>query len=250
MVRHLKLVSILLLGALSLALVAGCAAPTAQAQDPVTGERPRTITVSGTGTAYGSPDLATVQLGVQTRNTDPGQAVTENTDRMAALVAAIQNLGIPERDIQTTNFSVYAQQEYDPRTGMQLETITYVVDNTVSVTVRDIGRLGDVLSGAVDAGANSIYGVSFSVADKTGLENEARELAMNDARARAEALAQAAGVQLDTVLSISENFAPVQPLYYEGRDMAAGMGGAAAAVPVQTGQIAVDLLVSVTYTIR
>jgi uncharacterized protein len=245
MKRH-SLLSVLLLGVMSLALLSACAAPAA-AQSGVPADTPRTITVSGSGVAYGSPDIATAQVGVQTRDEDPGQAMEANNTQMNALIAALKGMGIAEKDIQTTNFSVYAQQDYNPQTGETLETITYVVDNTVNITVRDLGKLGDVLSGAVAAGANSVYGISFSVENQSALENTAREQAMNDARARAEDLARLAGVTLDVPLSISENFSGGQPVYV-ARDMAAQAGGSA--VPVQTGQITVNLNVSVTYIIK
>ena len=244
--KRQSLLSVLLMGILGLAILTGCAAPAA-AQTSVPADTPRTITVSGQGVAYGSPDVATAQVGVQTRGEDPGQAMEDNNTRMAELIAALKAAGIADRDIQTTNVSVYAQQDYNPQTGETLETITYVVDNTVNITVRDLGRLGDVLSGAVDAGANTVYGISFSVENKAALEQTAREQAMNDARARAEALANLAGVTLDVPLSISENFSGGEPIYF-ARDMAQEAGGSA--VPVQTGQIAVNLNVSVTYIIK
>jgi uncharacterized protein YggE len=235
-----------MLAAVAMLALSACAGQAA-AQTPVAPNTPRTITVTGSGVAYGAPDVATVQIGVQTRGSDPGQAVSDNNARMEALIAAIQALGIAEQDLQTTNFSVYVQQDYDPQTGRPLETINYVVDNSLTVTVRDTNRLGDVLTGAVDAGANTIYGVSFSVADVAALEAQARDKAVADARARAEQLAQAAGVTLDSILTLSENISGGQPIPY-ARDMAqAAVGGA---VPVQTGQVQVNLQVNVTYTIK
>jgi uncharacterized protein YggE len=249
MIRQVKAFSIVLVAALALSVLAGCAASPAAAQDPTPEGTPRTITVTGTGVAYGSPDVATATVGVQTRNTDPGQAMEQNTERMEAVIAAVRALGIAANDIQTTNFSIYAQQDYDPATGQPRETITYVVENSINITVRDVAKLGDVLSGAVEAGANSIYGVSFSVADPDALEAQAREQAFADARARADQLAELAGVSIDTVLNVSETLGSVPQPIYGARDMAVGMGGAAA-VPVQTGQIQVNLSVNVTYIIK
>ena len=99
----------------------------------------------------------------------------------------------------------------------------------------------------VDAGANNIYGVSFSAADQTGLEAQARDKAMADARARADQLAKAAGVSIDTVLSISENISSGPIPYYAARDSAAAAG---APVPVQGGQIQVGIQVQVVYIIK
>lgn len=247
MKRQLKTVASFLLAALGLMTAAACAASPATAQSGVSADTPRTISVTGTGSAYGTPDVATIQIGVQTRNTDPAAAVSDNTTRMEALIAAIKALGVDEKDLQTTNFSVYVQQDYDPQTGRPLETIQYQVDNTLNVIVRDTNNLGTVLSGAVEAGANTIYGVSFSVADPAALEGQARDLAVADARKRAEQLAAAAGVTLDVPLTISEYTSQAQP-YYLGRDMAEAAAGAP--VPVQTGQIQVNLQVNITYTIK
>ncbi|MCC7362277.1 MAG: SIMPL domain-containing protein [Anaerolineales bacterium] len=246
MIRPTRTMVGLALAALGLLTAAACAAAPAAAQTGVPADTPRTISVTGTGTAYGAPDVATVQVGVQTRSENAGQAVNDNSTRVAALIAALKALGIAEKDMQTTNFSVYVQQNYDPQTGRPLETIYYQVDNTLNVTVRDTSRLGDVLTGAVDAGANSIYGVSFSVADPAALQGQARELAVANARERAEQLAAAAGVTLDVPLSISEVSYVAQPVY-AARDMAMAEG---APVPVQTGQIQVDLQVNITYTIK
>ncbi len=247
MKRPLKTTASLMLLALSLMTAAACAAAPAAAQVGTPEGTPRTITVTGSGIAYGTPDIASIQIGVTTRGTDPGQTVSDNTTRMQALIAALKGLGIDEKDLQTTNFSVNVQQDYNPQTGQALETIRYQVDNTLNVTVRDTNKLGEVLSGAVDAGANSIYGVSFRVADQNALEGQARDLAMADARHRAEQLAAAAGVTLDVPLTISEYAGQAQPLYY-ARDLA--VAPASEAVPVQNGQIQVNLQVNVTYTIK
>lgn len=239
--RHLLLTGVLGAGLL-LTACAPLAAPASTA-DPAR----NTIAVTGSGSAYGAPDIATVQVGVQSRNADPKTAVNENTGRMNAIMDALKALGVEAKDLQTANFSVAAQQDYDPATGQARDTFTYVVDNTLTVTVRDLAKLGDALSGAVAAGANSIYGVSFSVSDRAKLEAEARTQAMADAKTRAEALAQAAGVTLGAPITISEYLSGPVPLQYaELRSMAA----ADAAVPVATGQMQINLQVSVTYEIR
>ncbi|HKZ70632.1 MAG TPA: SIMPL domain-containing protein [Anaerolineales bacterium] len=243
MIHKTKLTSLLLLAVIGLFTLAACAGPAGTAS-----EQPRTISVTGNGIAYGKPDTAVASIGVQTRNPDPGKAVTENTEKMNSIIAALKNLGIEEKDIQTANFSVYANQNYDPQTG-QPTTIEYVADNTVSVTIRDLNKVGEALGKAVDAGANSIYGVSFTVSDQSALEATAREKAMADAKARAEQLAKAAGVTLDAPMSISEYTSGPVP-YYDVRAADVGLGGGAATVPVQGGQISVTLQVNVTYIIK
>lgn len=237
--------SALLVGVLGLGLLTACATPTVSGSEP--GATRNTLTVTGNGSAFGKPDVATIQIGVQTRNADAGVAVDENTRRMNALMEALKALGIAENDLQTANFSVYAQQDYDPATGQPRDTITYMVDNTLTVTLRDVSKLGDTLSQAVSAGANNVYGISFSVANPTQLEAEAREKAMADARVRAEALAKTAGVTLGGPISITEYTTSVPPVYPVA-EARAGLGGGA--VPVSTGQLQINLQVSVTYEIQ
>lgn len=234
--------------------VAACtgAAPAANTgnQNAATTDQLRTISVSGNGLAYGKPDLATVSIGIQSRSENPREAMTENNADMAALTDMLKGMGIEEKDIQTSNFSVYAQQEYD-NMGNPTGRITYHVDNTVNVTVRDINKLGDVLAQSVESGANSIYGVSFSVADQAALEADARAKAMADARSRADQLAQAAGVSVETVFSISESYYGGGPIFY-GREAYGGAAAdaAAAPVPVSGGQIQVSIQVNVVYTLK
>ena len=246
MFRPFKPVSVLLMAAVGMLALSACAAPAASAADGIPADTPHTISVTGSGTAYSAPDIATAQVGVQTRDADPAAAVSANTEKMTGIIAALKAQGIEEKDIQTTNFSVSAQQDYDPK-GQPTGAITFIVDNTVSITVRDISKVGAVLSAVVDAGANNIYGVSFSSADQAGLEAQARDQAMADARARADQLAKAAGVSIDTVLSISEtiNSGPI-PYPVMARNSVA----ASAPVPVQGGQIQVGIQVNVVYIIK
>lgn len=210
-------------------------------------EQPHTINVTGYGAAYGAPDIATAQIGVETRNADPARAVSANTEKMNAVIAAIKKLGVEDKDIQTTNFSVYAQQNYDA--NGQPTDITYVVTNTVSVTVRDLSKVGEMLGKATAAGANSVNGVSFSVSEAAALEAEARANAMADAKARAQQLADAAGVALDKPMSIGEYTS--MPVYYDrGKELLALEAGGGAPVPISTGQYQVTVQVSVTYLIK
>src|SRR5262245_45990296 len=143
--RQLKLVSGFLVATVGLAALTGCAgAQPAAAND---GTTEHTVSVTGSGTAYGQPDIATIQVGVQTRNADAGTSVSENTDKMDAITAALKAMGIADKDIQTTNFSVSGQQDYDAN-GQPTGAVTYYVDNTVSITVRDLTTLGAVLGQA------------------------------------------------------------------------------------------------------
>lgn len=209
-------------------------------------ESQRTISVQGSGVAYGKPDIATASAGIESRGNTPEDALAANTKAMTAIMAAIKRHGIAERDIETSQFSVnpvYAQQP-GPRGTMTIEG--YQVTNQVTVRVRDMDKLGGLLSSLVSAGANRLNGVSFDIAESAKLQDEARKAAMADAKKRADLFAAAAGVTVKRVLSISEggNFAPPQPMAM--RAMKAG----ADSVPVAGGEQSVSANVSVVYEIE
>ena len=244
--RTFKLISIVMSAGLGLAMLSACATPPAQAQ-ATPSQTPHTISVTGSGIAYGAPDIAVAQIGVQSRNPEPTAALNDANAKMAAILAALKDLGVADQDIQTSNFSVYAQQDVDPQTNQSKGTITYVVDNTVSITVRDLTKVGDVLGKVVSAGANNIYGVTYQVSDQSKLEAEARDKAMADAKARAEQLAKIAGVTLDQPMTINEYTNVPAPA--AKMDFAASAAGAGS-VPVSAGQIQVNLQVNITYIIK
>ena len=245
--RTIKVVSLVMSGLLGLAALSACASPAAPAQ-PAQNESPHTISVTGEGIAYGTPDIAIADIGVQTRNADPTVALSDANAKMTAIMAALKGLGIADKDIQTSNFAISAQQDVDPQTGQAKGTLTYIADNTVSITMRDLTKVGQVLGQVVAAGANNIYGVTFSVSDRTKLEADARNKAMADAKARADQLAQIAGVTLDKPMSITEySNTPVPQPQMNYSTMGAAV---AKEVPVSAGQIQVNLQVNVTYIIK
>ncbi len=214
-------------------VLAGCGAA-APAQ-------PRTLVVTGTGKVEVAPDLVTVNLGVQTVGEDIAQVVAENNRRSQRVQQAVLALGVAQEDVRTISFNVSPQEQYD-ETGNPTGVTVYWVDNTVTVTLRQVDRLGELLQAAVDAGANTIQGVSFSVDDPSAAEAEARQLAMQDARARAEMLAQAAGAALGEPVSI--NTSVFVPSPYAG-----GIGGGGG-VPVSPGMAEVQVQVYVTYELK
>ena len=131
----------------------------------------RTLTVTGTGTITLPPDIAYVYIGVHTENADIAQAVASNNAQAQAVVEALENSGIAAKDLQTSNFSVYSMTQTDQFTGKPTGT-NYSVDNTVFVTVRDLGKLASFLDAAIRAGANNINSISFDLADNaSGIEN-------------------------------------------------------------------------------
>ena len=250
--KNLYPITILLLVALLSALGAtaflqGQGTPAASdAQTPPV----RTLTVSGSGKAYLTPDIAYVNIGVHTQGKDATQAVASNNTQSQKVVDALRQLGIAAKDIQTTNFSIYPQQQYDSQ-GQPTGEITYMVDNSVFVTVHDLDKIGQLLDAAVKAGANSINGVQFDVADRAQALSDARKEAVADAQAQAQELAQAAGLKLGQVQSINVygGSPPPMPVYQTAKG-AGGMAEAAASIPVSPGQLIVTVDVNVVYQIQ
>jgi uncharacterized protein YggE len=205
-----------------------------------------TIVVGGTGRVSVEPDLADLRLGVSVARptVDTARAVAAET--MDAILAAVAEAGLERRDVRTTLLSV--QPRYDYRQDGPPVLTGYELANVVEVTVRDLARLGDVVDGTLRAGATSMDGLSFRVADPAPAEREARLRAMAAARARAEVLAEAAGLSLVGVSDIVEGSVPSPP---EPRYKAARlMVSEDASTPVEAGSLEIAVSVTVTYRAR
>jgi uncharacterized protein YggE len=207
----------------------------------------RTMTVTGTGQAALTPDMAFVTIGVQTEDSSISQAMTTNKAQTQKVIDVIKAQGVDPKDIQTTNFSVYPNQKMSP--NGEAQGTTYMVSNNVYVTVRDLNKLGSMLDAVVQNGANTISGIQFDVSDKTAALSSARKDAVKNASDLANELASAAGVQLGQIASISvnSNSAPI-PMGY-----GMGGGGALAAgspVPVSAGQMIINVDVTVVYELK
>lgn len=242
---------VLLVGALAFAASftghqSGKAAPPRQDTPP------RSVTVTGNGISYGSPDIASISLGVESANPVVIDAVNDANTRMTAVMAALSEAGIAPEDIRTEFYNIYQEKGFtpegmpsiDPATGQPMAT--YRVTNVVNITVRDVTKVGEILGLAVNAGANVVNNISFGIEDRAGLESEARIDAVADARARAEQLGEALGFEVGEVLNVSEgiNFGP-GPLF-EANSMGFGGDGA----PISTGSLGVNISVTVTFAIN
>lgn len=236
--RH-KLV--LLIAALILPVVLSACVSVSQPTQPIT----RTLNVNGTAQVVLTPDIAYISIGVHTENADAKEAVAANNSQAQRVSDAIKALGVDEKDIQTTNFSIYPQQQYDQ--NGQLTGTVFVVDNTVYITLRDLAKIGDILGAAVDAGANNIYGIQFDVADKTEALAQGRKLAVENAQKQAEELAQAAGVTLGPIQSINFYNAYPVPVTMDGKGGGEMVG---AAVSISPGQMTITVDVNIIYEIR
>jgi len=203
-----------------------------------------TINVSGIGTASARPDVANIQLGVETVNTDANVAVTQNTERMTAVMDVLREMNIEDKDIQTVQYSMWIEQPYNDK-GEPSGDPRYHVVNQVNVRLYDLTKMGEVLNETLAAGANTASNISFGVADPTALQKEARDKAIADAKAKAEQLAAGLGAKVGSLRQVSESggYVPA-PSPMEGY----GIGGGGA-VPVSGGEFSVTIQIQVIFDI-
>jgi len=237
-----KLATFALLAALAIALVAlsGC---TKVITTPA-GSAANTVTASGMGTAQATPDTAEMSFGVSTTSANAKTALDDASKVAEDITAAVKKQGVAEEDIQTRDVSVYPQTT--DQNGKQVIT-GYSANLTVRVKVRDIGKLGDVISAANAAGANNISGPTFTVADPAPYRAEAIDEAVADARRSAEAMAKAAGKSVGTVLSISStDVSSIPGPMFAG----AALDAAKSSVPIEPGQLDITANVTVIFELK
>lgn len=206
----------------------------------------RSLTVTGAGQATLTPDIAYISIGVHTESSTAASAMSDNNAQAQAVIEALRAAGVKPEDIRTTNFSIWATPQYSPD-GQATGQTVYAVDNTVYVTVRDLAGLGSLLDKAVQAGANNISNIQFDVADKTKAMSEARNTAVESAKAQAQELASAAGVSLGNLQTISYYDSAPAPVFEARALNSAGVGGGA---PINPGTLQITVSVTLTYEIK
>ncbi|MBI5322978.1 SIMPL domain-containing protein [Bradyrhizobium sp.] len=228
--------------AAALASLALVAAP-ASAQNP-----PPAISVSGEANVSVAPDLAQVDGGVTSEARTAREASEANNAAMGKVLLALKGAGIDEKDYQTSRLSL--QPQYAPtgpnRTGPQ-QIVGYRAGNRVTIKVRDVGKIANVIDTLVGAGANEIGGINFIVTQASKALDEARTKAVADARRKAEIYAKAAGVTLGEPISISEEGSASPPVFRS--KMAAPMAGGAP-TPVAPGEELLSITVNVSWAIK
>lgn len=214
---------------------------------PTTPPLVETVSVTGTGKVTQTPDRFTFTAGVQTMAPTVDDAVAENNRRVAAVIAALKKAGATDRDIQTSNFNIWPQQDYQE--GRPPRILGYQVSNNITVRSSKIDQAGRLIGVAIGAGVNTSSGLQFSVADPAAGRERGLRAAFDDARAKAALLAQAAGRTLGRAIVISEGVqhTPPQPM---PRAMAMEARIAQADVPVEAGSEELTFTVSVTFELR
>ncbi len=210
---------------------------------------PPAISIVGTGRVQARPDMAVVSTGVVSEAKTAREALTANTAAMTGIVEKLKGNGIEDRDIQTSGFAVQPRYTYPAQqsSGERLppRIAGYTVSNQVTIRVRDIAKLGDILDQVVSEGSNQINGVSFTFSEPEKLLDMARARAMADAIRKAKIYTDAAGIGTGSITSISEIDSYQPQLRY---DMARSeMAVSGAPVPMEAGERSLSVQVSVTW---
>ena len=209
---------------------------------------PYTITISGEGKVTAIPDIATVSLGLETKNKNINKAQQENTDKINQLIERLKALDIKKEDIKTTSYSVFP--DYNWTTGRQVLE-GYKVSQNIEVKIRNFDKISEALNLIGELNLNQVGGLIFAIDEPEKYRQEARMLALEQAKQKAEALAKAADVKLGKLVSFSEGSYQA-PIYYRDSALlmeAKTVGGAAPAPQVEAGSQEIIVNVSVMYEI-
>ena len=216
-------------------------------------EAKNTISVSGKGEVYVKPDLALATFSVITEKKTVAEAMSENAEKMNEVIAFMKEQGIEDKDLKTTNFSIHPRYEWHKKTAFYPQgkrvLVGYEVSQSLQVKIRDMAKIGTILQGAADKGANSVGNLQFTVDEPEKIKAEARKEAIKKAKDKAEEIASQLGVHLVKITGFNES--SVLPRYYGLEKSAVGMGGGEALQPqIETGENKIEANVTITYEIR
>ncbi|MEL7607971.1 MAG: SIMPL domain-containing protein [Bacillota bacterium] len=259
--KHFKLMALICAALLPLLLVTGCktqeqidqsAGESSGTQTVVIKQEPYSpvnqVTVSGSGKAVATPDLATIDFSVITEAKTAEGAEQSNSEKMTAVIEVLKSSGIEEQDIQSSGFYVNPVYDYSKDTAV----ITgYSVQNTVTVKVRAFDKLGAIITDAIAAGANSVSSMNYSLEDSAQYYQQALQAAIQDATGKIGAIAQASGIKVSAVpISITEqsqSATPMQAAEVRAESMASDDS---VKVPTQPGEMEVTAQVQIVYAIE
>ena len=206
-----------------------------------------TVSVTGSGEMDVEPDMATVNLGINVTKSTAEEAMTVTSQTVEQIKGKLLALGINEEDMQTTNFYISPQDSYD-NNGNSKGITSYYASNMLEVKIYDLEKVGTVIDSAVEAGANSSYGMYFGLADPLTYESETLKLAVENAKNKAEVLAEAAGKKLGDILVMTDGTTSIPETYVSmERAEDEAMGSSAS---ISTGTLTVSSRVTVRYTIE
>ncbi len=208
---------------------------------------PQEISISGSAKVYAKPDVASVSIGVIHEAPEVSVVIYKSTDKMNAIIKAIKDLGVDEKDIQTTQYSITPQYNWTEKEGRVLEG--YSAQQSIQVKIRNFDKIGDILDKASANGANNVGNLQFTIDDLEKVRAEARQKAIEEAKTKAETLAKQAGLKIVKLINISEGYGDyLQPFGAKGAGFA--MESANVAPEIEAGQMEINSTVTLTYRVR
>ncbi len=210
------------------------------------------FSVNGSGIVYAKADIANITVGLKTgTKKSAAEATADSTEKMNRIIKSLNDLSIEEKDIKTADYSLNPVYNWFEGKGQVLQG--YEVTQNVSVKVRDLAKIGDVIAKTTEQGANQIGNVSFTIDDEYELKNQARELAIQKAKEKAQLIAEQTGMKLGEVKSVYENAdisSPI-PMYANAKMDLEVSNQAALAIPsIQTGQNEIKVEVTLVYEVK
>lgn len=218
-----------------------------------------TITVSGTGKVYAKPDLALATFSITTEAKTVAQAMSENTEKMNAVIKFMKEQGVEDKDLKTTDFNIYPRYEYVkasieiwPYPEGKRVLVGYEVIQSLEVKIRDMAKIGTIIQGATDEGANQVGNLQFTIDKQEEFKKQARAEAVKEAKEKARDLAAQLGVNLSKIINFNESgVSPFFDYYDFAQKEAVGLGGGSAPAPeIQTGENKIEITVQITYEIN
>ena len=218
-------------------------------------ETKNTITVSDKGEIYAKPDLALISFTVLTEEKKVAEAMDKNTEKMNAVIDFIKDRGVEDKDLKTTSFNIYPRYEWQNEitipsypSGKRV-LVGYEVRQSLQVKIRDMEKIGEIIEGASEKGANQVGDLQFTVDNQDELKKQARKQAIEKAKAKAEELALQLGVNLVRITNFSES--SIIPSYYDYMmKEAAGLGGGEGAPQIEVGENKIEVTITITYEIN
>jgi uncharacterized protein len=209
------------------------------------------FSVSGSGTVYAKADIANISVGVKsgTKKT-AAEATRESTVKMNSIIEELKKINIEEKDIKTSGYDLNPVYNWTDSSGQQLTG--YEAVQTLSLKIRDLNKIGEVIAKTTELGANQIGNISFTIDDEFALKNQARESAIKEAKKKAALIAAQSGMKLGSIKNVSEGSSPVTYQMYSDAKMETATGGKESlpAPTIQTGQNEIKVDVTLTYEVK
>ncbi len=209
------------------------------------------FSITGSGTVYAKADIANLEVGLRTgAKKTAAEATADSSNKMNEIIGELKKLDINEKDIKTTSYNLNPVYNWTDQAGQQL--IGYEVVQNLTLKIRDLTKIGDVIAKTTEKGANQIGNINFTIDDEYALKNQARELAIQKAKEKAELIAKQSGMKLGEIKSVYESSEPMMPIAYSNAkmDLRAGSGESVVAPNIQTGQNEIKVEVTLIYEVK